>query len=324
MKKCLILFAGIVMLLSGCKSLSLSLPPLESQHVLITHVKEPLLTVVDVDKKEIVHEEPFKFNVQSFEKIKDRYVAVTGKIESKVFLIDLQTGKVRSLISSVASITDMLYDHWRDFLYLTDAKHNEVLVFDVEKEEIIKRIQVGNYPNALAVDKSFLYVLNGDSNHVTVIDLSKHETVLTFPVVEHPTDIVVNERYVWVGGHGSYGELNEFVYVYEKMNGNFVKKVKAGLMPIAFHIDEGGQELFVLSHGSNELHIIDIDTFRVKKRLLTDDNPYYVTADERYIYVTTLDGDTLHVFDRKTYTSKEKFSLRSGPYGIVLGGSSNE
>ncbi|MFA8439829.1 YncE family protein [Pueribacillus sp. YX66] len=324
MRKWIVFIVGIVLLVSGCNYTSLSVPPLEKHHVLITHIKEPMLAVVDLKKSKIIYEEVFEFNIQSLARIDHHQLAVAGKLESEVLLIDLYNGEVRTLLSPVSSVTDLFYDDAHQMLVLTDAKHNEAVLFDMDKEEIIKRIKVGSYPNSISADESFLYVLNGDHGTVSVIDLFTYEVVRTFPVVEHPTDIVVNGRNVWVGGHGSYGELNEYVHIYDASTGKLVEKVKAGSMPIAFYTDERDEDMFVLSHGSNEMHIIDKESFRVKEKIETSDNPYYVTADEQHIYVTALDGDTLLLVDRKTYAVTEEYALQAGPYGIVLGGRSHE
>lgn len=323
MRSWFVLLTVIIVIVSGCHHAPLAFPPLEEGQVLVTHVKEPKLSVIDLEEKALIHEEKIEFNIQSLTRLNADELVVAGKLESEVLTIHLKNGKVDSLISSVPSITDLYYDDRHPLLFLTDAKHNEVLFFNLEQEKLVEKVAVGRYPNAMVADASFLYVLNGDDGAVSVIDLATYDVVRTFPVVEHPTDLIVTEEYVWVGGHGSYGELNEDVYIYTK-TGELVERVKAGSMPIALYTDFESEDMFVLSHGSNEMHVIDKETFQVKEKVKTADNPYYLTGDEQYIYVTTLDGDRLHVIDRKTYTIRDEYSLPSGPYGIVLGGRSHE
>lgn len=319
MKKCLIIMT-IFIFIAGCGQKTLSLPALDANKLLITHIKEPILAVIDTTKNEVIHHEQFNFSVQSLTKIGDHQVALAGKYEKEVLLLNLTNGNMRTLFSSGSGVTDLLYDAHSGILFLTDAIKNEVIFMDVSTETVIARIDVGGDPVAMDVYGDTLYVLNDDDATISVIEISTNRLLRTFPVLERPTDLVATSEYVWVGGHGSFSKLNEKVYVYEASTGNLVEKIKVGLMPIALFSDKSRDEIWVLSHGSNELHVIDTRSFAEKGKFPTGDNPYYLTADSHYMYVTALDGDKLTVVDRKNYVIKHEISLFSGPYGIVTGG----
>lgn len=325
MKKWMVmLFVCVVAIISGCKDSSYTFPPLKSQHVLVTHIKEPIMKVIDLNEKKVIYEDTLSFNFQATTKIDDQHIVAAGTSESEVLLIQLQTGKVRSILSSVSSITDLTYDKQIGMLFLTDAEHDEVLFLDMMEDKIVQTVKVGDYPYAMDKDENYLYVVNGGDGSVSIINLSTYAVESTFPVMDYPTDIVVHDGYVWVGGHGSEGQLNEFVWIYEADNGELVHKVEAGLMPVVLYKDEYNNDIFVLSHGSNEMHVLDVSSFQVKAKVDTSENPYFVTGDERYVYITALDGDTMMIVDRQNYAMVEQYVLDGGPYGIILGGNSDE
>lgn len=323
MKKSLfgiILFAFI----AGCHHTSIVLPQLDEHQVLVTHIKVPVLAVIDIDKNEIVHKQQFNFLIQSVLKIDNQQLVLAGKHEKEVKLLDLSSNKSRTLIHSVSSIADLLYDTESQMLFAADALRNEVIFFDMAQDAVTTRVNVGAYPTALALQDEVLYVLNEGDASVTLIHVPTRKIMNTFKVVERPTDLVVKQDNIYVGGHGASIELNEFVHVYDKSSGALVEKIKVGLMPVALYSDRHSEDIWVLSHGSNELHTIDPQSFTVSHELTMGENPYYITGDSHYIYVTALDGDKLTVIDRQKYMISQELTLFAGPYGIVSGGSNDE
>lgn len=305
----------------GCSNnQQLALPLLDENNVLVTHMKEPTLSVIDLQRNQVIHQETFEFIVHAIAQTDSDRLAVANKFGSNIVVLDLHSKKKRDLNVEVYSVSDLLYDDERRLLFATEAEKNRVAVIDMEQGKIKQTIQVGHYPQKMTLVDQLLYVLNGESATVDVIDMNRFEVVQSFSVLEHPTDLVVVGDAVWVGGHGPYGQLNEHVYIYERSSGQLIDKVRAGLMPVAFYYDDESRCLYALSHGSNEMHWIDVETYTVEGMMITSDNPYYVTGDDRYIYVTTLDGNEMIVFDRQRRDIVEKYSLQSGPFGIVLGG----
>lgn len=314
----------LLLIMAGCGQPTISLPAIDEHHILITHIKEPILAVVDKRTQDIVHQEELEFSIHSLAKIGDHQVALAGKHEKKVLLLDLLHSKLHKLPSSFSAVTDLLYDDVHGLLFITDAIRNEVIFWDMDEEKIRARVQVGSYPAALAIRDQALYVLKEDDAAVSIIDILSESIVQTFSVVERPTDVVVDGDYVWVGGHGSFSEMNEHIYVYDASTGAPVGKVKVGLMPIALYADQYSEDVWVISHGSNELHWVDKHTFDVKGKIQTGENPYYITADSTSVYITALDGDKLTVLDRQKGEIRKEIELLSGPYGIVLGGNKDE
>lgn len=307
-------------MLSACSHEPLSIPIIDKNQVLVTHIKDPKLAVIDLMEGDIIDSLPFEFTVQSMTNIGSNKVALAGRLESEVLLIDLNSGQVNSLISDIPGITELYFKENEEWLLMTNAQFDEINIYDMNKRDELQRIQVGSFPIAMAVDDDLLYVVNGDDGTVSVVDLRTNEVLTTYDVLERPTDILVVGDYFAVAGHGSFGDLNEYIYLYKQNTGELVEKIKVGFMPIKFYVDQHSEDIAVLCHGSNEMYLLDKAAFTVHTKVATGENPYYVTGDENYLYVTGLDGDNLLLFDRKTYVKKAEFSVFSGPYGIVLGG----
>lgn len=310
----------LIVAMTGCKQDTVTLPELHKDNILVTHVKKPLLTVIDRAQQEVVHEEQLNFIAQSLARVNNEQLVLASQGEPSIRMLNLADGTIRTLDLSAPEVTCLYVDDARQLLFIAEAEHEEVIVFDLESETVLHEIEVGRYPNAMDVNGQFLNVLHGDEATVSVVDLFTYEVVHTFPVVGHPTSIIATDDTVWVGGHGATGELNKHVHVYEAQSGELLAKIQAGTMPIALYHDAHSEDMFVLSHGSNELHVIDLATMAVKERIPTGDNPFYLTGDKQFIYVTALDGNELLVIDRQRYEVVERYELPAGPYGIILGG----
>lgn len=310
--------------LAACNQIELSLPELDHDKILVTHLKKPRLSVIDRTKQQVIHEEQLEFTVHFLAQISSREIALASQEKDAVYILDVSRNTLHPINITVSEVTHLFYDHTQHRLLVTEARDQEVIVYDLARETELNRIKVGLYPTALALDQSHMYVLCGDSATVTVVDLASDEIVNNFPVVEHPTAIVAEDGMLWVGGHGAPGELNRHVHVYEAASGRQVSQIETGSMPIALYTDAFSDEMFVLSHGSNELHIIDIPSMSVKGVIQTGGNPFYVAGDEQHVYVTALDGNNLIVVDREHHHVRESYSLDAGPYGIVLGGHDHE
>ncbi|WP_209121950.1 YncE family protein [Alkalihalobacillus sp. BA299] len=324
MKKNLIIFV-FIFLLAGCQPLHLSLPDNEPL-MLISHLKEKKLSFIDLTTLDVVYSEAFPFEIHSLEMVAPNQVILAGKLEEELLLLDLRSGSIETLFEFGQGITSMNFDKREQHLILTDAKNNQLHVYHLKKKEKVTSIDVGKNPLQATLDDDgkYIYVISGGPSTVTVIDRTTFEVKLTFPVVEMPTDIHFDGQYIWIAGHGHFTKWSESIKAYDPLTGKKVKEIQVGLMPVYFYADSIGDEFYVLCHGSNELYVIDRNNYQVKQSVRVGDNPHYMSASERHLFVTSLDGNKLSVIDRDTYKVETEIELTAGPFGIAIGELENE
>lgn len=310
-----------VIFLSACQGNQLSLPN-DRSFLLVSHVKDDVLTFLNMDDFTVLKETPFSYQIHTVEIVDDDKMLFTGKLEEAVYMLDLQTGEIESLYEFGQGILSLLFDENERILYLTDAKTDSVLVFDYDHRKIVAVIKVGSYPVDLEMndERTELYVLASDANEIYVVSLEEQKVVNTISTMEGSTTLFFDGSYLWVGGHGMYRDLNEFIYLYDVKKGEMVERLKVGSMPIFFHEMEDLQYIAVLCHGSHELYVIDRNSYDVVTKLEAGMNPYYAISNEQYLFISGMDSHDVTIIDKDTLEIVDVVDVKDGPYAMVIGG----
>jgi hypothetical protein len=82
-----------------------------------------------------------------------------------------------SLIIDLPTATEarrLIYDETRNYLYITDANNNRIIVLSLQEKDIVTTIPVGFEPvdGALSKDRQHLYVTNAGESSISDIDLN--------------------------------------------------------------------------------------------------------------------------------------------------------
>ncbi len=318
--KHLILVSLVVHLamISGCQERSFEVPQTDDPLLIVSHVKERMLTFIDIESKEVLLSEDSLFPLNELISIGDGKIFATSQSEHSLMLYDVREGKSKPFLEINQGLTAIQYDPTTSVLFVADIKNDLVHSIDVEKERLTHSVAVGSYPTDLEIANGQLFVLNGDSNDVTVIDISKQEVVKTFPVLERPSGMYFDGQYLWIGGHGSYGQLNKNVFIYNPKTGEQMQEIELGLMPVAFFGDASSPFLYVLSHGDHTLSKVHKETYEVIDSIEVGQNPNDVNGTEETLFVTNLDGDSVSIIDRTSFELVEELTVPAGPYMILL------
>jgi len=109
-------------------------------------------------------------------------------------VLDLRSEKVSKRIELPERPTDMTMCSMTETLYVTtDSCEGEVLVLDLKKGRITRRLRVGHTPMApvLSQDGKRLYVCNRFNNDVSVLSLDQGQEIARIPVLREPTAAVL-------------------------------------------------------------------------------------------------------------------------------------
>lgn len=320
MKQVFILIACLLFL-SGCQGNKISLPK-ERSYLLVGHVKESVVSFLNPGDGTVIKEAEFPYQVHTVERIDEETILFTGKLETFVRSLNLRTGQLNRVYEFGQGIMAMFFDAKSRLLYLADAKTDSVLFFDYDQRKILFQIQVGKYPFDLEMndDRTELYVLSSDDNAIYVIDVNERKLKKTIPVMAGSTALFYDGNYLWVGGHGMYRDLNEFIYLYDPKSGELVKKIAVGSMPIFFHDEADLNYVGVLCHGSHELYIVDRRSYEVIAKKEVGTNPYYMISDDSFLYISGMDSNDVSIVDKRSFQLKKIVKVKDGPYAMVIGG----
>ncbi|MCP3033344.1 YncE family protein [Halobacillus sp. A1] len=313
----------ILFLLTSCQEETVQIPENTENTMVVSHLKDNKLSFINEETHEVIHSLELDFTVADMVRINDSHISFTTKEEDDLYLLNLQTGKMKEWASVGSGVNDLLYNPEVEQLYLSDSKNNQIQVFDTDKEKIIEKVSVGKFPLSITADQKneHLYVVNQQSSTVSVIDLNNFRVDEEFLVPHHPEGILVNDSKLYLGGHGPvHGELNRHIYVLDAQSGEQLEQIEVGLMPVKLFSPEVSPDLYVVSHGSHEVYKVSLENDSTVEKLKVGANPYEVTGDKEKLYVSNIDGDSISVIDPESFQVTSEIPVKGGPVSIVRGG----
>src|SRR5205807_196861 len=159
--------------------------------------------------------------------------------------------------------------------YVADAGSSSVSVIDTSKNAVVKTVQVGGKPLAIAItpDVATAYVANLGASSVSVIDTATNAVVKTVPVGDDPISVAITPN----GATAYVANLGESsVSVIDTATNAVVTTVPVGSYPVALAITPNGATVYVANLGANSVSVIDMATNAVVKTVPVGDDPISV------------------------------------------------
>ncbi|UOE95018.1 hypothetical protein [Alkalihalobacillus sp. LMS39] len=320
MKRCCLqaFLIGIILFLVGCHTANFETPDTNQSLVIVSHVKEETMTFLDPEQGKVQLAENSHFPITEMHDIGNERIVATSQSESSLLLYDIGKGKVTPFLKMNKGLTALEYDFLTNSLYVTDILNNQVHLIDMNNEKLVQSIEVATFPTDLEFGDEKLFVLSAEENSVTVTDLQLQSVLNTFPVLERPSGMYYDGKVIWVGGHGSFGQLNKKIYGYDPKTGDVVEEIEVGLMPIDFFGFGHDPYFYVLCHGNHHAYKVNKKTREVHASLEVGLNPNFITGNKETLFVSNLDGDTISIINKEAFERVEDVPVSAGPYAILL------
>ena len=312
----LFLFIISLLLLSSCSENNYPSINEDISIAATINIKDKTISFIDIENQKSIEEWKLEkpYNGGLILPDADSFL-LFGKDVETVDLFSLKTG---TLISSWKTgkgiVNGRVLENGE--VALVDQERNAIRFFNVFGEE---KEHVSTEQNPLTIFEARksqkLYVLSYDKEQLTVIDLNSKEKLASFPIHSSAAGAWINDNEIWIGGHGKGAEIEEYIHVYDLATGVLKKKIKAPIMPIKFlGIDD---EVFVLSHGSNNLYKLDKDG-KVTESIIVGSNPFEMAFTGEYLLVAGYDSNDIYFIDPNRLEIQKTIHVGSGPFQIVL------
>jgi YVTN family beta-propeller protein len=199
-----------------------------------------------------------------------------------------------------------------------------VSVVDLETFDIIDDIEVGAYPNSVAIGPRGYraYVSNyglGLSGRFHIIDLRENSVTATLKMGVSPFEIVVSPVtelvYVVMGGE------NE-VWVVDPDKEAVINKIQVGEAPDGIAITPDGSRIFVSNSRTNDLSVIDAELMRVLVTVPIGKLPFgvAVSPDGKRVFVVNAGSRQVSVLPTDLSSLQGKtFKVDKDPTDIQVG-----
>ncbi|QFT88630.1 hypothetical protein FIU87_08245 [Bacillus sp. THAF10] len=312
---------AIILILAGCTDDTIDMPKQISieNTIFVSHIKEKTMSAIDATNgTKASVSMPFVFS--AIEELKPGLFLATVKESDKLYQIDVRKQKITPFMDLEKGALDLAYDKEGKSLYLANVETNQVLVIDISEKKVSEKIDVGAYPSHLFLHNEKLFVLAAGSENIAVVDKATKGILNTFDVNPRPEGLFFDGNYVWTGGHGEGAETNKRIFGYDPKTGEEKLSVETGLMPIQIKQYEKDGPMYVLSHGDHTVAKIDPKTYEVEKKVTLSDNPTNMIADDKEIFVTSLDGNELTKININDFEITGSYPTESGPYLLFKGG----
>lgn len=198
--------------------------------------------------------------------------------------------------------------------FVTNARSNDVTVFDRQARQVFDVIATGRGPRGIAVDRRArrVYIgLSGD-DAIEVIDARAGRRLdrIRLTPGDEPVDVALTPdgRTLLSANRGS-----NTVSVMDPESGAELEKVRVGSGPRAITIDRTGRLAFVLNELSNAVTVLDVGSRTVIRSIPTDPGP--VQADFNRLgdrlYVVHDAVDRVSAISPTTFTVLRRFQVRT-------------
>jgi YVTN family beta-propeller protein len=208
--------------------------------------------------------------------------------------------------------------------FVTLSGQNAIAVVDLERNEILRKIETGRYPHGLRIspDGRVIYVANVKDDSVSVIDVTELAEVAWIPVGRAPVQVgfTPDGRHVYV----SLRDENK-VAVIDTEARKVIAQIAVGRNPIQVHVTPDGRFVYVANQGTeaepaDTASVIDVAAGTVVGTIRTGEGAHGVAVSEdgRYVFVTNIAAGTVSAIDAATRTVAGTFKVGRGPNGITF------
>ncbi|WP_100372487.1 YncE family protein [Bacillus sp. FJAT-45037] len=225
----------------------------------------------------------------------------------------LSTGDTVNTWTLTSGVDDAVL--YKDLLIVTQRSSNQMIALTYSGE-LIWEMTVGDSPQHLYLHEDLLYVLNYEDTTISVIEPGNGSVVATLPSIDRASDFIIVDDQGWLGGHGRGRDILNDIHLIDLHEAKLIDQIFAPTMPIAFlqHKDS----ILVLSHGSNELRLIDSTTKEILQTTNTVANPFSMVATEHALFIAGYDSNSVEVLDIESLQSINTISVGEGPIHLTV------
>lgn len=316
----ILILAFIWLFMTGCQPVAFTKIPDGASVLAVLNAREQTVSFLNAESgKNIATWKP-DFTFARMLLTSSHTVLLYGKNAEDVRMLDMRTGKQTGVWKTGKGIANATLSTSGDEIYFADKLHGTVRIYTTagqQKDEI----KVGPSPFTMMEDKAHgkLYVMDLQDANMREIDLATSQVVRTFRLNESPMGglLAADRGELWIGGHGRGDFPEEEVSVFSSETGQKLRNIHAPFMPVEF-VRYGKDVLFVLSHGSNTLRRIAMDTGQSTGELALGANPFGMVSDGRLLYITSYESNQIYVVDPKTMRTLKVLRAGDGPIQMFV------
>lgn len=271
--------------------------------------------------------------------IKNKVLYVSSFKDNKINLIDSHTGRINQNMKLPSVPSNMVLTQDGRYLLIPSMSLNKIFVIDTFTNLFLKEIEVGKLPTSILmpVNSQKAYVANKLSSSISEIDLENMVLKRDINVIGNPDNLTgiedsqnifyndsdsgkiymlnpnsgISTIVTKVDNISKLAQSGKFLFVLSRSNNELIvydfnnnkefARVKVGEKPVDIQILNKRGEIYVLCGGSDEINIIDMQDFKIKKSIALNSGgfPGKITVLEREnkALITNQDAFQIIIYD---------------------------
>jgi YVTN family beta-propeller protein len=206
----------------------------------------------------------------------NKYVLVSHESEDGLWFLDAATNEFVKKLDEGSGFPVNYKDG--KLVYQAQIFIPYVYVIDLQKQEIIKKIEVGGRPMALAFtpDYKYAYIPNYDLREVEKIEVGADSVVKRIGGIKSPRGIAITPD-------GKFAYITNVtannVTVIDLAADSVYKTISGFHMPTFAAVSADGKYVYVTNQGGSSVAVIDTGTNEITSTIKTADNGITITLD---------------------------------------------
>ncbi|WP_404333043.1 YncE family protein [Mesobacillus maritimus] len=202
------------------------------------------------------------------------------------------------------------------------SEKGKALFFDIETNELIKTVEVGNHPAhfVFTEDGKYALVTNTEDNNVSIIDVDTFSVIDTVETGKGPHGfrISADSQKVYIA---NMGEDSISVLNLETMKEE--SRITVGANPVTTGVTSDGKTMVATLNTENSLAIVDLESGIVEK-VEVGNGPaqVYIDQNDQYAYIANQGteenpSNTVTVVDLTAKKATTTIETGKGAHGVV-------
>ena len=311
----------IIMVLALCFILPAVSDSLASElRVFVTNEKSDNVTVIQAAGQNVIATIPVGKRPRGVTVSQDgRRVFVANSNSDNVSVIDAASLRVIDTLPGGIDPEGITIDRGGR-LYAVNENDSAVTLIDVNKREIVKRLEVGTEPETavLSPDGQWVTVSNETSNEIHLIDTASATIVGKVSVPRNPRGMrfSADSRQLYVAS-----EQAHVVSVIDVAKRSVIKSAPTGgERPVDILIANDGKRLYVSHGASADVRVLEAESLKLIATIPVGPRAWWMalTPDGRFLYVTVGRANQVVVIDTMSNTVAARITGGDLPWGVAI------
>lgn len=283
----------------------------ETDFIASVNIQEPSIDFIDSTGKQLAVW-PLAEAYSGATLLGDDRILLYGHDLEHADIFQLSTGKRLTEVATGEGTTNALYDNNTKLVYLANSWTNTISAYDENGKEHATQ-KVGKYPMSMIRYNNQLFVVNFKDTMLSVLDAKTLQKQQEWKIPSSSNGLLVVDNELWIGGHGSGSTPNDTVIRLDIQTGDMLEKVTLPMMPIAFL--KHNKTIYVLSHGENVLHKLDIKGNEISSKEVGA-NPFTLASFSGHIIVAGYDDHKIYWTDGTEVERSQ--TVGTGPFQLLV------